>query len=528
MPVLHFPYRSTRLFAPVVPDHVERDPFLRDFTGTPAEREALFEARSSRILDPALRTVLVDAIREGYAGMSAPTAVQANINLLLRAGTTTVTTGHQLCLFTGPLYVPLKILNVVRLARELSTTDRPVVPIFWMATEDHDLPEVDHVVINGHRVHWASANAGGAVGRLLLEGIGPVVEEAIRLMGPGPFASETADALRQAYRPGFTLAQATRRFVTHLFGRFGVVCVDGDHPGLKQAFVPVMHEELLNSITERAVGYANEKLAGRYSIQAHAREINLFHLRPGHRSRIERTEQGFKVLDGGPEFRVDDMLDAVSTRPQDFSPNVLLRPLFQESVLPNIAYVGGGGEVAYWLQLRWLFQAARIPMPAVVLRTSALWLDAKQSDHWKGLGLAMEDLFAAIEALRERVATERTGWSTSLADEQAASERSFDALTERLKKADPTLEGAALAAKTRALKGLAVLEHKLLRAAKRQQSDALARLNGVYEALIGRGLEERRENVLPRYAVEGPALLDGWLEALDPLAGVFTVFEGTG
>lgn len=520
---LAVPYRTTGRFSSLLTDYLDGAPALREFHPWTPDRAGLDAALAARTFDPATRTLLAAALERQHKGLAIDPAVRANLEALRRPGTCTVTTGHQLCLFTGPLYVPFKILNVVRLARELSTLERPVVPVFWMATEDHDRPEIDHAWVCGRKVTWPGA-AGGPVGRMPLTGIDAVLREVDALLGLGSRADEARALLHRCYRPEHTLAQATRLFVDALFGRFGVVVIDGDDPALKRVFAPLMREELLNQVALRTVGYANAKLEAHYDTQAHARDINLFHLRPGHRSRIVLHDDRYQVMDGGPSFTLDGLLDELEAHPERFSPNVLMRPLYQETILPNIAYVGGGGELAYWFQLRWLFQAFQVPMPVLMLRTSAAFMDPKDRRRTEELGLAPADLFRPLADLEAQVAAAHASFRTSLQAEREEAARLYEGLAARAKAADPTLEGAARANARRALNGLEALERKFTRAAKREQEDLLQRLRSVHAHLFpGGGLQERRDNFLPFYVSEGPAFFDRLLAELDPLDARFSI-----
>lgn len=516
-------YRATGRFSPIVLDHLDDHVDLREFRSFSPDREGLHAALAARRFPEATRRTLCAALEDQYAGMSVQPAVRRHLDLLRRPDTLTVTTGHQLCLFTGPLYVPFKILNTIRLAAELSTPERPVVPVFWMATEDHDRAEIDHAFIRGHRVDWPGA-AGGAVGRMKLEGITATLDAVDALLGPGSHADELRSLLRSCYRPEHSLATATRLFVDALFGRFGLVVLDADEPALKAAFAPVMREELVNEVAVRSVQYANEKLAAHYKVQAHARAINLFHLRPGHRSRIVAEGEHYRVLDGGPVFTLNELLRLLEEQPGALSPNVLLRPVYQECILPNIAYVGGGGELAYWFQLKWLFHAVQQPLPVLLLRTSAAFLSPKDLARTEALGLTPEELFLPQETLRARVARAEADFSTDLSAEREEAAAYYAALATRAQQADPTLKGAVEAVAARAMHGLDALERKLLRAAKRQQAEPLARLAQVEEGLFpGGGLQERRENFMPWYAAEGPAFFDRLLAELDPLDPRFSL-----
>lgn len=515
------PYKATGRFAPIVTDYLADAPALRALHTHRPDRPGILKAAAERRFTDAQRATLVDALHRQYAGLEMGDAVRHNLELLARPGTCTVTTGHQLCLFTGPLYVPFKILNAVRIAHELSTPERPIVPVFWMATEDHDLAEVDHAWVNGQRVQWP-ATAGGAVGRMELKGIGPVLDALERAMAPAPLNDALRSALHTAYAEGRTLAEATRRLVHHLFGAFGILIIDGDDPELKRAFVPIAERELLEGITAQVVQHASDQLAPSYAVQVNPRPLNLFHLAEGRRARIEREGDGFRVLDGGPSFTRSEVLAALAERPQDFSPNVLLRPVYQCTVLPDVAYVGGGGEVAYWLQLRPLFEAFGVPMPAVVLRTSAGVLTAKQARHWSSLGIGWEYLFRPVEEVHARIATQHSGVDTVLAAEREQLARVHADLRARLIRVDPTLEKAALAQEHRALRGLERLESKLLRAAKRRSQDLTGRADAVRAAFMPSGLQERRDNILP-WLNTRPALLSELLELLDPFDTQFSV-----
>lgn len=515
-------YRDTGRFAPLVTDYLDNAPWLRPLHMFRPDRQGIRDAMRQRAFPDAQRAALVEALRRQYAGLDISGATRRNIELLARQGTCTVTTGHQLCLFTGPLYVPFKVLNVLRIARELGSEQQPLVPVFWMASEDHDLAEVDHAWVNGREVRWA-AKAGGPVGRMRLECIGDALAQVEAALLPARCRPELWDALHAAYAPGATLAQATRRFLDHLFGRHGLVIIDGDDPVLKQALVPIARRELLEGVVEGEVHRADQVLAQRYPIQVHARAVNLFHLGAGRRSRVERDGNGFRVLDGGPRYDRDTMLAELEARPGDLSPNVLLRPLYQEAVLPNAAYVGGGGEVAYWLQLRHLFDAFAMPMPPVVLRTSAALLQQKQARHWRALGLEMSDLFRSPDAVHAQLARAHGGVRTDLSAERAALQRVHAELALHMAAVDPTLEAAARAREKRALDGIDALEAKLLRAAKRRVGDQWRQADRVLAAFLPAGLQERRNNILPLLNEHGPALLDELLEQLDPFDTRFSV-----
>jgi len=518
------PYGATQRFARIAVDHAEGDSFLDSFRDFRPTRDGFRAAAAARSFDPKARAALVSALRRQYDGISIDGPVSANIARLALPDALTVTTGHQLCLFLGPLYVPFKLLNTIRLAHEAEVLcGKPVVPIFWMASEDHDRAEIDHTWFGEQRLHW-TGDAAGAVGRLSLTSITPVVEQACSLLGEGAAADQVRTLLRECYRPERTLADATRRLVHALFGRFGLVIVDGDDRALKQLFVPVMREEILNRITKRSVDYADAKLKERYAPQAHARDINLFHLRPGHRSRIEAAGEGFQVPDGGPRLAVEELLLDLELRPQDYSPNVLLRPLYQEAVLPNIAYIGGGGELAYWMQLKWLFQSVQERMPVVMLRTSAALFSAKADRLREGLSIGHESLFRPDHELRTAVARASAGDDALLEDEAIGLKELMETARRKASHIDGSLSRSAEAALARMQRALGGLQARIDRALRRKEAIQLQRLERIRAELFpGGALQERRLSALPFIALRGNAVLDEWMEALDPLDPRFTV-----
>ncbi|MEO8068542.1 MAG: bacillithiol biosynthesis cysteine-adding enzyme BshC [Flavobacteriales bacterium] len=515
-------YASTHRFQPIALDYLAGAEALREHQQFPFTPDGLEQAARERQFPAASRQVLTAALQRQYTGLDLQEDVKKNLAALAKEGTLTITTGHQLCLFSGPLYVPLKIMNTVRMARDLQQrVGKPVVPMFWMATEDHDRAEIDHAWVFGKKLEWKGGTAG-AVGRMKLDGIEAVLAELDPLLGPGVNADVLRSTLRASYREGYTLAQATRLLVNSLFGRYGVVCIDGDDPALKQLFAPVLQEELLNQVTHRTVRYANDKLATHYPEQAHVREINLFMLGEGTRSRIEADGDRFKPMGEERTFSMDELLGLAQHAPEVFSPNVLLRPVYQETVLPNVAYVGGGGEIAYWLQLRWLFQGLRVPMPVMALRTSAMFLHATDRERLGQLGLSMADLFRPMDQVSAELAARLSTIDADLAPERHALNELFEALALRAKAADATLEGSVRSEAQKAMKGIEAIEGKLLRAAKREQELVLQRFAKIHNRLFpDGGLQERRDNFIPFYLEHGPAFFDRLLE-LDPFEMKFS------
>lgn len=519
-------YAATGAFAPLVLDYLARAPHLAPFYHRFPTLENLGEQlrEKEQAYAPAQRALLAGEVRRQYLqrlGTAIHPAVVANLDRLAEPTTFTVTTGHQLSLLTGPLYFIYKIVSTVKLCQQLAAAHpgHHFVPVFWMATEDHDLAEIDHFSVNGRAYHWLTSQHG-ATGRMQPDAaLAALLDE---LAVAVPEASE----LLAAYRDAPTLADATRRLVHALFGMWGVVALDADVPALKTALTPIVQQELIAPVVQQAVHRTNEDLAAYYKPQGYVRPINFFFLDDHVRERIERRDDGlFGVLNTHLTFTGTELAQLAATNPERFSPNVILRPVYQELLLPNLAYIGGGAEVAYWLQLRGVFAALHVPFPVIVLRNSALVLPATATTRAGKLGLTAADFFADVPTLKRRVAEKLGDAPLTLAQEQSAVAAVFDQLRSQAAGIDPTLEKTVAAEAHRTAKRLDHLRQRLQRARDRRHATAFAQVEGLKERLFPKGgLQERSENILALLP-ESPSLLADLLAAFDPLAARFTVLS---
>ncbi len=517
-------YAATGAFAPLVLDYLARAPHLTPFYHRFPTLENLGAqvAEKAAAYPPAQRATLAAEVRRQYLerlGTPIHAAVVANLDRLAAPNTFTVTTGHQLSLMTGPLYFIYKIVSAIKLAQKLTVAypAHHFVPVFWMATEDHDLAEIDHFSVNGQPFKWTT-DQRGATGRMHADAA------LTHLLDTLPEHSAWLTALTAAYRAGATLADATRRVVHTLFGEFGVVALDADTPVLKAALRPVIAAELAGPTVQKAVHTANEALAAYYKPQIYARPLNLFYLDGAVRERIERHEDGsYTVVNTALSFTASAMATLAEAHPERFSPNVVLRPVYQELILPNVAYIGGGAEVAYWLQLKGVFAALAVPFPVVLLRNSALVVPTAAAARVTRLGLTPTELFADSPTLKRRVA-ERLGEAPlTLETAQTAIATVFDELRTLAVGIDSTFEKTVAAEAHRTAKRLDHLRQRLQKARDRRHATAFAQVDTLKERLFPKGgLQERTESVLALLP-ENPRLLADLLDAFDPLAGKFTV-----
>ncbi len=476
------------------------------------------------------RAALVGALVRQYAGLPATPAVHEAIQALSDGSTFTVCTAHQPLLAGGPRYFAYKIIHAIRLAQHLAQQhpEARFVPVLYVGSEDHDLEEIGLFRYGGQEYRWDGAGQTGAVGRMAPTGIDKILERLFTVLGPpGRHTDALRAVLGAAYTDQPTVAGATRALVNYLFGAYGLVALDGDDPGLKQLFIPVMEEELLHGGAEALVAKAEAVLqAGGYAPQAHPRSINLFYLTEASRVRIERAGDGWTTADNTPRWADSAaLLEELHAHPERFSPNVVLRPVYQETILPNVAFIGGGGEVAYWLQLKRVFDAASVPYPALVLRQSVHWAGGAEVKLRKRAGVETEAMFAAPEMLLSRRMAEG-GEGPDLSEEQRALARLAEALKQKGAAADPTLAAAADSFAARAQAGLKRFGKKIFRAQKRRHADWFARVLRLHEAVRPTGsLQERTESFLDLYATQGPAAIKAILSATHPYGGQFVVLE---
>lgn len=524
-PVSHLPYGKTGYFNQLVVDFLAEHPNLRPFykySPVKPDFEAAIQAKKAF---PQQRDVLVAALREQYKGLNITEKVSRNIDSLLESQTFTITTAHQPNIFTGYLYFAYKILQTIKLSEQLKSqyAQYNFVPVYYMGSEDADLDELGHIYIDGKTINWPTRQQG-AVGRMQPEGFEDLIAQVKQALGYGPYTDELIALLEKAYLGHKNIQEATLYLVNELFGRYGLVVLVPDSPVLKKLFIPVMRDELLHGHSFGIVNETIAQISAHHKVQANPREINLFYLTETSRERIVRVGDVWKVLHLPVEFTETSLLKELEEHPERFSPNVILRGMLQETILPNIAFIGGGGEIAYWLELQPLFDHYRVPYPILILRNSFLLTDGNAQQRLQKLGLTVTDLFEDIEDLVNRFVQKHTNAALVLKDEYAAIERLFDDLEFKARSIDVTLEASVGAERTRAVKSIGKLEHKFLKAEKKKFAWQTEQIRTLKNRLFpANSLQERKENFMPWYAQQGPAFFDVVLEHLDPLSDQFGI-----
>jgi len=533
MSISHIPYRDTGYFSTLICDLVEQHPALEAMIARNPSI-ASFGVQLKEKADQytkTTRTALVKALKEQYANLPMSEEVLANISLLEDKKTFTITTGHQLNLFTGPLYFVFKIVSTINLCKQLKEKypSNDFVPIYWMATEDHDFEEISFFNFNEKKIKWTSESKG-AVGRLPLDSLAPLLDLFEGSIGANRAASLLKALIKTSYRSSANLAEATLRLVHELFSSKGLVILDADTPDLKKLFIPYVRTELEESQCEKSVKSSIDDLQNNYSDQyipqVNPREINLFYLTDEIRERIVRTPKGYETVDSKIEFSTASILEELETYPERFSPNVLMRPLYQEVLLPNLCYIGGGGEIAYWLQLKKFFQAQNVTFPILLLRNSAVLVSTKTAKKIEKLNLSKQDFFLKRTALINKKIRQISNIDLDLQPLKEKLQEQFTHLESLVNSTDASFAGTVAAQKQKQFNGIDTLEKRLLQAQKRKLVDHVERLSDLHETIFPReSLQERHNNFFQFYLEYGEDILPLLFESLDPLQLEFSWIE---
>ncbi|WNJ18082.1 bacillithiol biosynthesis cysteine-adding enzyme BshC [Pontibacter sp. G13] len=430
------------------------------------------------------RETLVSVIRQQYEGLETSELTQRNIDLLLQPSTFTITTGHQLCLMGGPMFTTYKVLSTIKLAEQLSSAmgDFQVVPIFWIHTEDHDFEEINHFFQSfGAKKTYRGAFEGMVGNHILTEEILDLLPE------------DLDESLKEAFKPGRTLADAYRRFMNELFGKYGIVMLDASDARLKATFAPVLRAELREMAGFQAVNQTSGQMAAAgYPLQISPREVNLFYLDETGRNRIVPENGHFSVLNREYHWDHGQWEQLIEDEPNRFSPNVSLRPLYQEWILPNLAYIGGWGELSYWLQLRGIFERFEVNFPVLLPRFNATLFTAEQAQAWKELGFEWEDIRQPLHKLYDQYLPKV--WDSQVFDEMETQiVELLGQFTDYIdQEISPTLARSGDALKTKNVKYLQNLRKKAGKVFRANNREPFERIEEVKSQVQPDGLVQER------------------------------------
>jgi bacillithiol biosynthesis cysteine-adding enzyme BshC len=527
MKATYIDYNDTNSFSKTLIAYLGQNEALAPFYGNKPDYNGFGEQMSKK-KNFAHRELLTQVLSDQYADLldTSPEVAQ-NIIRLKDENTYTVTTGHQLNIFTGPLYFIFKIVTAIKLAQDLKEKfpDKEFVPVYWMATEDHDFEEINHTRVFGKKISW-EVDKHAATGRISTDTIRETVKTYCNTFGLSENATELTKLVEEAYLKGRSLADATRVFVNSLFKQYGLIILDADRKELKKVFATIMEEDILKEKSFKAIEQTSAQLleAG-FSTQVHAREINFFYLTDEFRERIVHLEDGrFKVLHQDLFFTEAELKKEIQSHPERFSPNVVMRPMYEEVILPNLAYIGGGAEIVYWLQLKANFDQYKVQFPILIPRNSAMITDDQMAGKIFRLDFTFKSIFKPSETLKKDYVKRITKHRLNLHDEWMEFNSIFGKIKLRAHKIDPSLGPSTDAVKARLKKAVNNLEKKLLKAEKRNHEDALIQIDRIKEKLFPKGaLQERTENFAELYLKHGPELIPDLVKSFNPLDFKFTI-----
>ncbi len=530
MPTESISFKKTGYFSSLICDYLEESkalkPFYNRFPKLENFRKQIEEKQTSFKLSS--RRILVDSLKEQYSKINCSEGTLQNIESLAQENTFTVTTGHQLNIFTGPLYFLYKIVSTINLCTDLKKAypNFNFVPVYWMATEDHDFEEINYFNFNGKKVHW-NKEASGAVGELNTEGLNSVFELFSQELGVGKNADFLRKLFTESYLKHDNLAEATRYLTNALFSEYGLVIIDANKKELKQQFVPFIKDELLNETSYKFVSDTNDeinKLSGNTKIQVNPREINLFYLSDNLRERIVFENEKYTVVNTQISWSKEALLKEVDKHPERFSPNVIMRPLYQEVILPNLCYIGGGGELAYWFQLKGFFNKVEVPFPILLLRNSVVIQTVQQQKKLKNLNVSKEEVFLRRDLFINKKVREISNIDIDFSEQKKHLIQQFESLYKLAEQTDKTFIGAVKAQEVKQLKGLEYLENRLLKAQKRKLQDQVLRMTDLQNELFpNQSLQERNANFSQFYLEYGEQLVPQLIQNLKPLTSEFLI-----
>ena len=519
--------RTSRLFTDFLYDYEKVAQFYTDFgrTVSPlaehARRVGLQEFDRDRV---------ADALERINRKAGSPELTFKHIEMLRHNGSVAIVTGQQAGLFTGPLYTIHKALTVIKLAACLREQGIEAVPVFWIASEDHDYEEVNHTRLidlegNLQIVRYEPANRPPdiPVGKIELdEGIRTALDEFIAQLPPSEFLQEIENDLRESYQAGTPFAEAFAKLMARIFKDYGVVLLDPGDEGLKQVAAPLYAKaiekttEIANALVERSAALVQ---AG-YHAQVNTAEdmVALFIIDEGRRVALTQRDGRFQVKGSSRSFEKDELAQLALRCPNCFSPNVTLRPVVQDYLLPTAAYIGGPAEIAYFAQIRAVYETLERPEPCVLPRASFTIVEGRHQKTMEKYDLQLNDFFEGLHSAVTKVV--ETSLDRSTAEAFAETEKIFNEqlnkLEESLHKADPTLADSLKRSREKVLYQIEHLRTRFIHASARREETVFRQVERAYTTMMpNKNFQERELNTFYFLARYGQSLIDELYDAAD-------------
>jgi len=482
---------------PILMDLFKKDSNLSSFhNGTDLSHidRDFFEKRDLNIEN---REVLYQVISSQYSktGLIIP----ENLKDIKNKGVFTITTGHQLCVFGGPQYFIHKIISVLKIVENLKLKfkDFDFIPLFWMASEDHDFQEISSINIFNKNLS-VSKEDGMGVGKLNPEIFTPILES-LKDLFKNDFRFKNLESIFSAALSQQNWANATRYWISKVFEKENLIVIDADDVKLKKLFLPIFKNELEDQFIYNSVENTNSKLRSLgYEPKINPRVLNLFFLEDEKRHRIIFEDNVFKI--GDINLNLKEILNLLNNSPEKFSPNVLMRPLYQELLLPNLVYVGGPSELVYWSQLKKSFDQVDINFPILILRDHFNWMSEKSYKQWKNLGFSDNDLAKKPDTLIKNYVLSSNNETLDFKIENELLEKLSQNLLAKANGIETTLEPSVNGTVKGMMSDLDKVKNKFLKALKNKEELKKNQLNKISSQLhVNNKLTERVDSFIPMY-----------------------------
>lgn len=480
---------------------------LQNFKNKIKEKQASFNSRQ--------REILALALEQQFSSLTISSKQKQNMEDLKLENTFTITTGHQLNLFSGPVFFVYKILQTIKTCSYLKENfpEFNFVPVYWMASEDHDFAEINHFKTENN-YYEINEKFGGAVGRIPLSDTF-FISEFEKEFKDYVFGTELILMLKEAYKAGNTLTQAIQILVNRLFSDFGLLILDGDSAALKTQMKETFRDELVNFSLNEESKQKIDFLTGKYGkVQVNPRDINLFYLTET-RDRIDFNGNQYVIVNKNRQFTKEEILQELEWHPEKFSPNALMRPVYQETVLPNLAYIGGNAEIMYWLELKDYFTKINLPFPILIPRNSMLFINQKTLGKIEKLQLKIEDFFQNFTAITNHKILDNNEILRLLEEKESQLIHQFAELKAAAETTEKSFGNMVKAEEVRQMKSFKRMKKRLLHAEKIKQTELLERLENLFlDIHPSKNWQERVYNFSVFFADHGNAWLETCLEEM--------------
>ena len=521
-------YNATGYFSKIVTDYLNSHTNLQALYEHKPNFEGIKNALTQRKSFPTDRLALTSHLIKQYANIDINEKVSNNISLLKNENTFTVCTAHQPNIFTGHLYFIYKIVHTIKLADELKKQlpEYSFIPVFYMGNEDADLEELGHIYISGEKYEW-NTNQTGAVGKMVVDKeLIKLIKDFTARVDVLPYSKDIIQNINKFYIEGELIQQATLGFVNSLFESYGLVTLIPDSHELKKVMVSVFKDDIINNNPNKLVLATNEIIAQNYKAQASPRDINLFYIADQVRNRIIKEKEYFIVENTSLKFSPEEIQLELNSYPERFSPNVILRGLYQETILPNLAFIGGGGELSYWLQLHSLFEFYKIPFPVLILRNSFLIIDKKIAALRSKLNISTNDIFHSNLDLLNSFVAKNSEYDLDLNNYKLKIMQVYAEIQKQIEPIDKSLIPHVINLEKKAVGKMEGVQKKVLRSEKRKFSDTENQINKLKNMLFpNNSLQERIENIIPFYGKWGNNFIKALYDKSLTLEQKFCILE---